>query len=120
MASAGPEPGLGEALPERIPVLDLSGPLTVKEVENLVFVAARATPLFDVAQRTWLEADRSYFIRWRKEAGDRPRVIGLAHAFQLPEMACRVTVMPFHDEPLPELAGYAEALGRELEQEGFA
>jgi hypothetical protein len=103
-----------------VPVLDVSGPLTVKEVESLVFVAARANPRIEPSQRTWLEADRSYFIRARDEGPDAPpRVIGLVHAFQLPEMACRVTITPFAGEPTPALLAYAGQLRAELEQEGF-
>src|SRR5579859_3996565 len=52
---------------DRVPVLDLMGPLTVKEVESLVFVAARNLPQLEACHRTWLEDDRSYFVRWREE-----------------------------------------------------
>jgi len=106
---------------ERTPLLDVSGPLTVKEVEGLIFVAARGNPQFEASQRTWLEEDRSYFIRWREDRPGAPlKVIGLIHVFQLPEMACRVNLIAFDDEPAPALQDYTALLWTELEREGFA
>ena len=109
----------GEAAP-RQPVIDVMGPLTVKEVEALVFVAARGRPGFEASQRTWLEDDRSWFIRWREARdGSAPRIIGLVHAYQLPEMACRVELLSFDDEPHAALRTYADGLLGELQTEGF-
>jgi hypothetical protein len=106
---------------ERPLLLDMSGPMTVKEVESLVFLAARSDPQFEAAQRTWLEDDRSYFIRWREDHdGAPPRIVGLVHAFQLPEMASRLTVIPFEDEPPPALNRFVDLLRGQLESEGFA
>jgi hypothetical protein len=103
------------------PVLDMAGPMTVKEVESLVFLAARAQPRFEVSQRTWLEDDRSYFIRWCEGPDTTPpRIIGLVHAYQLPEMASRVQLVGFGDEPPPALDEYAGMLRKELVIEGFA
>ncbi|MFI5266801.1 MAG: hypothetical protein ACHQ7M_05420 [Chloroflexota bacterium] len=94
--------------------------MTVKEVESLVFLAARSHPQFEAAQRTWLEDDRGYFIRWREAHDGAPlRIIGLVHAFQLPEMACRVELVSFDDEPAPALQEYADMLRKELATEGF-
>jgi len=106
---------------ERQPVLEMAGPMTVKEVESLVFVAARSRPQFEASQRTWLEDDRSWFIRWREARDGAPlRIVGLVHAFQLPEMACRVELLSFDDEPAPALGEYADMLRKELATEGFA
>ncbi|HLQ36075.1 MAG TPA: hypothetical protein VK457_25580 [Chloroflexota bacterium] len=106
---------------ERAPLLDLSGPRTVKEAESLVFLAARSDPQLEAAHRTWLEEDRSYFIRWREKRDGAPlQIIGLVHAFQLPEMACRLSLIPFEDLPTPALRVYADRLRKELEAEGFA
>jgi len=107
-------------LADRAPILEVLGPLTVKETEDLVFHAARSHPQFEVSQRTWLEDDRSYFVRWRDAAPSSPlQVIGLVHIFQLPEMACRLTVVPFADEPPSALAEYRDLLADELAREGF-
>ena len=104
----------------RAPVLDLMGPRTVKEVEALVFVAARGHDRLEAAHRTWLEDDRSYFIRWREDRpGAPPQVIGLVHADQLPEMASRIRILSFEDELHPALREYAELLRQELNAEGF-
>ena len=48
------------------------------------------------------------------------QIIGLVHAFQLPEMASRVSLVPFGDEAVPALRRYAERLKGELKAEGFA
>ncbi len=97
------------------------GPLTVKEAESLVFVAARNLPRIEASHRTWLEDDRSYFVRWREDHEGAPlRIIGLIHAHQLPEMASRIELIPFGDQPTPPLHDYAGALKQELEREGFA
>jgi hypothetical protein len=111
----------GEAA-ARQPVLCMAGPMTVKEVESLVFVAARGHEQFEASQRTWLEDDRSYFIRWREPRDGAPlQIVGLVHAFQLPEMACRVELVAFDDEPAPAAVHeYAALLRQELEPEGFA
>ena len=109
-----------EAAP-RQPVLCMAGPMTVKEVESLVFVAARGHAQFEASQRTWLEDDRSYFIRWREPRDGAPlQIVGLVHAFQLPEMACRVELVSFDDDPPPAVQEYAALLRQELEPEGFA
>lgn len=98
----------------------MEGPRTVKEVESLVFLAARGQPGFEAAHRTWLEDDRSWFIRWHEERdGAPPRIIGLVHAYQLPEMASRVELLAFEDQPLPALEQYAEALRAQLRAEDF-
>jgi hypothetical protein len=103
------------------PLLDLMGPLTVKEVEALVFLAARNHPQLETCHRTWLEDDRSWFVRWREQHEGAPlRIVGLVHAHQLPEMASRVELVPFGDEPQPALHDYASLLKAELEKEGFA
>jgi hypothetical protein len=97
------------------------GPLTVKEAESLVFVAARGLPHVEASHRTWLEDDRSYFVRWREDREGSPlRIIGLVRAYQLPEMASRIELIPFADEVTPPLREYAGALRYELEKEGFA
>jgi hypothetical protein len=107
-------------LAERVPVLEIWGPLTVKETEDLVFLAARGHNQFEVSHRSWLEEDRSYFVRWREDAPGAPlQVIGLVHVYQLPEMACKVSVVAFGDEPVPALSEYADLLGEELGAEGF-
>lgn len=107
-------------LAERVPVLEVWGPLTVKETEDLVFVAARGHAQLEVSHRSWLEEDRSYFVRWRDEASGSPlQVIGLVHVFQLPEMACKVSVVAFDDEPAAALSEYADLLGEQLGAEGF-
>ena len=99
----------------------MSGPLTVKEVEALVFLAARGHPQLEASQRTWLEDDRSYFVRWREDHDGAPlQIVGLVHAFQLPEMASRLTLVAFDDEPAAGLLTYAGLLRQELETEGFA
>jgi hypothetical protein len=105
---------------DRASLLDMSGPRTVKEVEALVFLAARGDPQFEACHRTWLADDRSWFIRWRqRRVGSPLQIIGLVHAFQLPEMASRVSLLPFGDDPAPALRRYAERLKGELEAEGF-
>lgn len=97
------------------------GPLTVKEAESLVFVAARNHPQLETSHRTWLEDDRSYFVRWREDRMDAPlQIIGLVRAYQLPEMASRIELTPFGDKPQPPLQEYAALLHAELEKEGFA
>jgi hypothetical protein len=107
--------------PVRTPVLKLEGPLTVKEVEDVVFRAARGDPHFEAAQRTWMEADRSYFIRWRAIDADPLQVIGLIHAYQLPEMASRVEAVPFDTSAdQAPLATYVALLRAELTAQGFA
>ncbi len=99
----------------------MAGPRTVKEAESLVFLAARSHPQFEAAHRTWLEDDRSYFIRWREDREGAPlQIIGLVHAIQLPEMASQIRLVPFGDEPAPALHDYAERLKIELLGEGFA
>ena len=99
----------------------MAGPMTVKEVESLIFLAARGHPQFEAAQRTWLEDDRSYFVRWREPHEGAPlRIVGLVHAFQLPEMACRVELLSFDGQPAPALQDYMDLLRNELETEGFA
>ena len=99
------------------------GPLTVKEVEARVFLAARAEPRLEAAQRSWMEDDRSYFIRWRDGASGPPLVIGLVYVKTLPEMASEVRLAPFDEEasgPLQEgLLRYARLLRAQLEPEGF-
>jgi hypothetical protein len=106
---------------ERAAILDLSGPMMVKEVEALIFLAARGHPRFEAAQRTWLDDDRSYFIRSRDDSNGTPlQIVGLVHAFQLPEMASRLTLVPFRDRPTAALAEYAKLLRGQLEAEGFA
>ena len=112
------------SLPERQPVLDVVGPLTVKEVEHRVFHAARSHHQFEASHRTWLEEDRSFFIRWHDSAPDSPLVIiGLVQVTPLPEMASQVRLLPFDEEaaaPLKEaLVRYAELLHKKLETEGF-
>jgi len=106
-------------LAERNPILEIWGPLTVKETEDLIFLAARGHGQFEVAMRSWLEEDRSYFVRWREAETSPLQVIGLVHVYQLPEMACKVSVVPFDDEPAPPLTEYADLLGEELGAEGF-
>jgi hypothetical protein len=99
----------------------MAGPMTVKEVESLVFLAARSHPQFEAAQRTWLEDDRSYFIRWREPHEGAPlRIVALVHAFQLPEMASQVELVSFEDTLAPALREYADMLRQVLETEGFA
>ena len=106
---------------DRARLLDMSGPRTVKEVEALVFLAARGDPQLEACHRTWLDDDRSWFIRWREKRDGSPlQIIGLVHAFQLPEMASRVSLVPFGDEAVPALRRYAERLKGELKAEGFA
>ena len=103
------------------PLLDMSGPRMVKEVEALVFLAARTGHRFEAVQRTWIEEDRSWFIRWREDHDGAPlQIIGLVHAFQLPEMACRVELTPFDGAPSQALRDYAVLLRKELEAEDFA
>ena len=105
----------------RTPVLKLEGPLTVKEVEDVVFHAARSDPHFEAAQRTWMDADRSYFIRWRATDADPLQVIGLIHAYQLPEMASRVEAIPFDvSADQGPLHAYVRLLEAELTAQGFA
>ncbi|MBV9121486.1 MAG: hypothetical protein JOZ39_12320 [Chloroflexi bacterium] len=108
---------------ERKALLEVLGPLTVKEVEDLIFHSARSDPQFEASQRTWLEADRSYFVRWRSEASAPLQVIGLVHAYQLPEMASRVEVLAFEDDPEPDLRAalgkYIDLLGNELADHDF-
>jgi len=111
-------------LAERAPLLRLLGPLTVKEVEARVFHAARSDPQFEASQRTWLEEDRSYFVRWHPATGAPMQVIGLVQVFKLPEMASRVEVVAFDDQAPDEsgqaLRRYVGLLRAELEREGFA
>lgn len=108
----------------RTPLLDLSGPLTVKEVEARVFRAARNDAELETSQRTWLEEDRSYFVRWRGATAGPPLVVGLIHVFALPEMASRVQVLAFDEEAEPELLQaldrYVDLLRDELASESFA
>ena len=80
--------------------------------------AARNHPQLETCHRTWLEDDRSWFIRWRD--GAQPRIVGLVKAYQLPEMACRVELRGFGDGQHPALDEYAGLLRQELEAEGFA
>ena len=106
----------------RSPLLQMIGPLTVKEAEALVFHAARRDVRFEAAQRTWLEEDRSYFVRYRSSEVAPLEVIGLVHAFQLPEMACRVEVIPFDAEDVATqqpLNEYVQMLRTELENQDF-
>lgn len=92
----------------------------MKEVEALVFVAARNDRQIETSHRTWLEDDRSYFVRWREHRAGAPlQIVGLIHAYQLPEMASRVELVAFGDEPLAALDTYAQLLRAELEREGF-
>lgn len=109
----------------RVPLLDLSGPLTVKEVEERVFHAARNEPRIEACQRTWMEEDRSYFVRWLDEPRGRPPlVLGLVHAYALPEMAARVNILAFDEEAELELCQalnrYVELLRAELAAESFS
>ncbi|GEM_PF-2941294 len=110
---------------ERKPTLDVAGPMTVKEAERLVFHAARSHPQFEAAQRTWMEEDRSYFVRWKPDTTDRQlMVIALVHIYALPEMASRVTLLPFDQAAEPQIQAaleqYVQILSAELESEGFA
>ena len=110
------------ALAAREPLLQMVGPLTVKEAEALIFHAARQDDRFEAAQRTWLEEDRSYFVRHRDTGSRTLRVVGLVHAYQLPEMASRLEVIPFDPDDAAStgaLAGYVALLRAELEREGF-
>ena len=107
--------------PVRTPSLTMEGPLTVKEVEDVVFHAARSDAHFEAAQRTWMDADRSYFIRWRASDPDPLQVIGLIHAYQLPEMASRVEAIPFDvSADQAPLQAYVALLAGELTAQGFA
>ncbi|HLY64885.1 MAG TPA: hypothetical protein VKU60_05060 [Chloroflexota bacterium] len=86
-----------------------------------MFVAARGHPQFEISQRTWLEADRSYFLRWREKRPNSPlKVIALLHVYQLPEMACRLSLIPFQDASSPPVHQYAALLREQLVAEGFA
>lgn len=105
----------------RQPVLNMAGPMTVKEVESLVFVAARGHAQFEASQRTWLEDDRSYFIRWRDSHDDAPlRIVALVWAYQLPEMASRVELMSFDEKAATAVRKFAGLLRKQLQPEGFA
>ena len=100
--------------------LKLVGPLTVKEVERVIFRTVSSHPQFEVNYRTWLEEDHSYFVRKR---GDPPLILGLIQVFSLPEMAAELEFTPFDPEGesfvQEDFDGYAQLLESELEPEGF-